>query len=72
VIAETIRRAWTLGVGPGESAMTIDVDSTVCQVHGKQKQGAAYGYTKVLGQAGAHFEKGVIIEREEQDQGAAA
>src|SRR5262245_38798006 len=29
--------------------MTIDLDSTVCEVHGKQKHGAAYGYTKVLG-----------------------
>ena len=29
--------------------MTIDLDSTICEVHGKQKQGAAYGYTKVLG-----------------------
>ena len=29
--------------------MTIDMDSTICEVHGKQKQGAAYGYTKVLG-----------------------
>jgi Transposase DDE domain group 1 len=49
VIAETIRRAWRLGVGPGSSPMTVDVDSTVCEVHGKQKHGAAYGYTKVLG-----------------------
>jgi hypothetical protein len=49
VIAETIRRAWSAGSGPGAAAMTIDMDSTICQVHGKQKQGAAYGYTKVLG-----------------------
>lgn len=49
VIAETIRRAWKLGAGPGAAAMTIDLDSTVCQVHGKAKGGAAYGYTKVLG-----------------------
>ncbi len=49
VIAETIRRAWSLGAGPGSDAMTIDVDSTICEVHGKQKHGAAYGYTKVLG-----------------------
>jgi hypothetical protein len=25
--------------------MTIDLDSTVCEVHGYHKQGAAYGYT---------------------------
>jgi hypothetical protein len=49
VIGETIRRAWSLGVGPGEHAMTIDMDSTICEVFGKQKQGAAYGYTKVFG-----------------------
>jgi hypothetical protein len=49
VIAETIRRAWRFGVGPGVAAMTIDLDSTICEVHGKQKQGAAYGYTRVLG-----------------------
>jgi hypothetical protein len=29
--------------------MTIDVDSTIAEVHGKAKQGAAYGYTRVLG-----------------------
>ncbi len=49
VIAETIRRAWSLGVGPKDAAMTIDLDSTIVEVHGKQKHGAAYGYTKVLG-----------------------
>jgi hypothetical protein len=49
VIAQTIRRAWQLGAGPGDRPVTIDLDSTICQVHGKQKQGAAYGYTKVFG-----------------------
>lgn len=49
VIAETIRRAWSLGTGPGGGAMTIDMDSTICEVHGKAKGGAAYGYTRVLG-----------------------
>ena len=49
VIAETIRRAWALGAGPGSDAMTIDLDSTICEVHGHHKHGAAYGYTKVLG-----------------------
>jgi len=29
--------------------MTMDLDSTVCQVHGDHKQGAAYGYTHTLG-----------------------
>jgi hypothetical protein len=29
--------------------MTMDLDSTVCEVHGDHKQGAAYGYTHSLG-----------------------
>jgi PII-like signaling protein len=49
VIAETIRRAWTVGAGPGDRAVTVDLDSTICEVHGKHKHGAAYGYTKVFG-----------------------
>jgi PII-like signaling protein len=49
VIAEAIRRAWRLGAGPGNKPMTIDVDSTICEVHGDHKGGAAYGYTRKLG-----------------------
>jgi hypothetical protein len=49
VIAETLRRAWRLGAGPGADTMTIDMDSTICEVHGDAKQGAAYGYTRTLG-----------------------
>lgn len=49
VVAETIRRAWSFGAGPGEVAMTIDLDSTIVEVHGKQKHGGAFGYTRVLG-----------------------
>jgi hypothetical protein len=49
VIGEAIRRAWSLGAGPGSSPMTMDLDSTICEVHGKAKHGAAYGYTRVLG-----------------------
>jgi len=49
-VSETLMtRAWALGAGPGEEPMTIDLDSTICEVHGKQKEGASYGYTKVLG-----------------------
>ena len=29
--------------------MTVDLDSTVCEVCGKAKHGAAYGHTKVSG-----------------------
>lgn len=49
VIGETIRRAWGAGVGPDAAAMTIDMDSTIVEVHGKAKHGAAYGYTRRLG-----------------------
>jgi hypothetical protein len=49
VIAETIRPAWSMGTGPGTNPVTIDVDSTICEVHGKAKHGAAYGYTKTFG-----------------------
>ncbi len=45
----TLSRAWAAGAGPGDEALTIDVDSTICEVHGHHKSGAAYGYTKQLG-----------------------
>jgi len=49
VVGETLRRAWAFGAGPGTGRLVVDVDSTICQVEGHQKQGAAFGYTKVLG-----------------------
>lgn len=49
VVGETLRRAWSAGAGPGSARLVIDVDSTICEVAGKAKQGAAFGYTKVLG-----------------------
>ena len=49
VLARTLARAWGLGAGPGDLPLTVDLDSTICEVHGKHKGGAAYGYTKVLG-----------------------
>jgi hypothetical protein len=48
-MSRLLARAWSLGAGPGAEPLVIDLDSTICEVHGKQKQGAAYGYTKVLG-----------------------
>jgi len=44
-----LTRAWAAGASPGDGPMTIDLDSTVCEVHGYHKQGAAYGYTHTLG-----------------------
>jgi hypothetical protein len=46
---QLLMRAWAAGAGPGDVPMTMDLDSTVCQVHGYHKQGAAYGYTHTLG-----------------------
>jgi len=41
--------AWAAGAGPGAQPLTIDIDSTICEVHGYAKQGASYGYTRQLG-----------------------
>jgi hypothetical protein len=46
---ELLRRAWQAGAGPGEGPVTVDVDSTICETYGLQKQGAKFGYTKVRG-----------------------
>jgi Transposase DDE domain group 1 len=37
------------GAGPGDGPLVVDVDSTICEVHGYHKQGACYGYTHRLG-----------------------
>ena len=49
VLSRTLARAWGLGAGPGDGRLVIDLDSTICEVHGKKKQAAGYGYTKRLG-----------------------
>jgi hypothetical protein len=49
VTGEILSRAWAAGVGPGDGPLTVDVDSTICEVHGYHKQGACYGYTHRLG-----------------------
>ena len=36
-------------VAARSTALVIDIDSTICEVAGKAKGGAGYGYTKVLG-----------------------
>jgi hypothetical protein len=48
VLAQALSRAWSLGAGPGSADVVIDVDSTICEVCGKAKQGARFGYTKKL------------------------
>ena len=49
VLGELLARAWRAGAGPGAQRLVIDVDSFIREVHGSQKQGASYGYTKKLG-----------------------
>jgi hypothetical protein len=49
VASRLLARAWELGAGPGDEPLVLDLDSTICEVHGHAKQGAAYGYTKKLG-----------------------
>jgi hypothetical protein len=49
VTGEILSRAWAAGAGPDDGPLTVDVDSTICEVHGYHKQGACYGYTHRLG-----------------------
>ena len=49
VTGEILSRAWAAGAGPGEGPLTVEVDSTICEVHGYHKQGAGYGSTHRLG-----------------------
>ena len=49
VVGQVLARAWALGAGLGTGRLVIDMDSTICEVEGAKKQGAAFGYTKVLG-----------------------
>jgi hypothetical protein len=50
VLDVALGRAWEAGAGPGDGIpLVIDIDSFVGEVHGYQKQGAGYGYTKKLG-----------------------
>ena len=43
VLSRMLARAWGLGAGPGDEPLVVDPGSTICEVHGKQEQGAAYG-----------------------------
>jgi Transposase DDE domain group 1 len=48
VNGHALERAWVTGLAPIGS-LVIDIDSTICAVDGKLKQGAGYGYTHELG-----------------------
>jgi len=49
LLAEALRRAWSAGAGPGGGRLVVDVDSFIGEVHGYQKQGARFGYTRRRG-----------------------
>jgi len=49
VLADSLQRAWAAGAGPGEDRLVVDVDSFVGEVHGYDKQGASFGYTRKRG-----------------------
>lgn len=49
VLGRSLERAWRAGAGPGDRRLVVDVDSFVGEVHGYQKQGAAFGYTRQRG-----------------------
>ena len=50
VSRELLARAWAAGAGPGADPLTIDLDSTVCETYGLQKEGGrAFAYTGVRG-----------------------
>jgi hypothetical protein len=51
VTRELLTRLWAAGAGPVDPAgpLTFDLDSTICPVYGRGKQGAGFGYTKVRG-----------------------
>ncbi len=49
VNGHALQRAWAAGAGPSVGPLVIDIDSTICEVHGNAKQGAGFGYTHTLG-----------------------
>jgi hypothetical protein len=49
LLGQALERAWQAGAGPGSGRLVVDVDSFVGEVCGRLKQGAAYGYSKLLG-----------------------
>jgi len=50
VSGEVLARAWQVGAGPGDAAVTIDIDSSIHETYGLKKQGGArFTHTKVRG-----------------------
>ena len=49
VLDVALARAWGAGAGPGDGPLVVDLDSFIGEVHGYEKQGAGYGYTRTYG-----------------------
>jgi hypothetical protein len=50
VSRELLAQAWAAGAGPGAAPLTIDLDSTICETYGLQKEGATgFTYSHVRG-----------------------
>ena len=50
VSRQLLARAWAAGAGPGDSPLTIYLDSTICETYGLAKEGARHhGYTGARG-----------------------
>ncbi len=50
VTRKLLARAWQAGAGPGTEPFTIDIDSTICETYGLQKEGARHhGYSGARG-----------------------
>ena len=50
VSRQLLARTWAAGAGPGDSPLTIDLDSTICETYGVAKEGARHhGYTGARG-----------------------
>ena len=50
VSRQLLARAWAAGAGPGDSPLTIDLDSTICETYGLAKEGAHHhDYTGARG-----------------------
>lgn len=50
VAGELLCRAWAAGAGPGQTPLTIDVDSSICETYGLAKHGGMkFTYTHVRG-----------------------
>ena len=50
VSRQLLARAWAAGAGPGDAPFTIDLDSTICETYGMDKEGARHpDYTGARG-----------------------